>query len=291
MPIETFSSRAWNDALPEPERQRALTGLEAGAVLVFPSLPFELQPDEARFLSPATASGDAKNVSYDPLTDALSGTACQGGDRDQLARMMRRFARSARQLVESVVPSYAPRLQLARTSFRPIAVEGRPMPPISDDTLLHVDAFPSRPTGGKRILRVFTNLSPSGAPRLWKLGEPFEDFAARFVARLTLPLPGRGWLLERLGTTVGRRTPYDHYMLGLHDTAKLDAEYQRSAPCALHAFPAGATWMVFSDVTVHAAIAGQYVLEQTLHMPLTAMRREAQSPLRILERRLGRALV
>jgi len=289
--VETFEHSRRNGALADRDRQRALAALEAGAVLLFPSLAFDLQPGEARFLSPATADGEAKNVSYDPLNDALSGTACRGGDRADLARMLQRFASSAEQLLTGVTPSYSPHLERARTSYRPIAVEGRPMPPISDDTLLHVDAFPSRPTAGKRILRVFANVNPSGAPRVWKLGEPFEDLAARFVPRLRRPLPGRAWLLERLGTTLGRRTAYDHYMLSLHDAAKLDAAYQRNAPSASHAFPAGATWMVFSDMALHAALAGQYALEQTFHLPVTAMRTPAQSPLRVLERRLGRVLV
>jgi hypothetical protein len=156
---------------------------------------------------------------------------------------------------------------------------------------LHVDAFPSRPTAGRRILRVFTNVSPDGMPRVWKLGPPFEELAARFLPQMRRPLPGRAWLLERSGQTLGRRTPYDHYMLGLHDAAKLDADFQRSAPATEHAFAAGATWMVFSDVATHAALAGQFVLEQTLHLPIAAMQHEDLSPLRVLERRLGRRLV
>jgi hypothetical protein len=291
VPVERFAHDAWNDALPARERERALDGLEAGAVLLFPVLRFALEPDEARFLTMATADGEAKNISYDPIDQRLSGSACRGDAAADLTRLMQRYARRARQLVESVAPAYAPRLEVARTSYRPIAVAGRSMPRLSDDTLLHVDAFPSRPTGGNRILRVFTNLNPTGAPRVWKLGEPFAAFAARFVGRIRRPLPGRAWLLERSGQTLGRRTVYDHYMLGLHDAAKLDADFQRRAPATQHDFPAGATWMVFSDVATHAALAGQFVLEQTFHLPIAAMQREALSPLRVLERQLGRRLV
>ena len=47
---------------------------------------------------------------------------------------------------------------------------------ISDDRLLHIDAFPSRPMRGRRILRFFANVAPN-SPRHWHVGQPFEDFA------------------------------------------------------------------------------------------------------------------
>ena len=53
----------------------------------------------------------------------------------------------------------------------------------ADDRRLHVDAFPSRPNYGERILRVFTNVNPDGEPRVWRVGEPFEDVAPRFLPR------------------------------------------------------------------------------------------------------------
>jgi hypothetical protein len=47
---------------------------------------------------------------------------------------------------------------------------------------LHVDAFPSRPIRGERILRVFTNIHPdSTQARVWRVGEPFEDIARRYL--------------------------------------------------------------------------------------------------------------
>lgn len=43
----------------------------------------------------------------------------------------------------------------------------------ADDRRLHVDAFPTRPNYGERILRVFANVNPAGVPRAWRVGEPF----------------------------------------------------------------------------------------------------------------------
>ncbi len=40
------------------------------------------------------------------------------------------------------------------------------------------------PLAGQRILRMFTNVNPDGKARAWKVGEPFEDVAKRFVPQV-----------------------------------------------------------------------------------------------------------
>ena len=52
---------------------------------------------------------------------------------------------------------------------------------------------------------------------------------------------------------------------------------------------AGSTWIAFTDQVSHA-MAGQYQLEQTFLVP-GPMLDEQRSPLRILERLMGRPLV
>jgi hypothetical protein len=42
---------------------------------------------------------------------------------------------------------------------------------------------------------------------------------------------------------------------------------------------------------MHAASSGQYMLEQTTHLPLTALYEPERSPLAVLERITGRVLV
>ncbi len=92
-----------------------------------------------------------------------------------------------------------------------------------------------------------------------------------------------GWLQEKLRITKGRRSAYDHVMLSLHDTAKLDDSYQRTAQRTRFEFPAQSTWIVFTDRVMHAALAGQFLLEQTFYLPVAAMQDERYAPLRILE--------
>jgi hypothetical protein len=42
---------------------------------------------------------------------------------------------------------------------------------------------------------------------------------------------------------------------------------------------------------MHAAVSGQFMLEQTIRLPVSALYDPARSPLAILERLTGRALV
>ena len=204
--------------------------------------------------------------------------------------MLGRFAEQAQTLLHGLLPRYAPALERARTSFRPAEIAGRSTAPRKDDTRLHVDAFPTRPQRGRRILRVFANIAPDGAPRDWRVGEPFPDFAAQFLPRVRAGLPGQGWIMQRLGLTKGRRAPYDFLMLGLHDAAKLDGDYQARAPAASLSFPAGTVWLCFTDAVLHAATAGHCALEQTFHLPVAAMAEPERAPLRVLERLAGRPL-
>jgi hypothetical protein len=72
---------------------------------------------------------------------------------------------------------------------------------------------------------------------------------------------------------------------------KADTEYQVAAPQSRFEFPPGSTWMAFTDQVSHAAMAGQFQLEQTFLLPIDAMLDPQRSPLRILERLVGRRLV
>jgi 3-deoxy-D-manno-octulosonic acid hydroxylase-like protein len=172
-----------------------------------------------------------------------------------------------------------------------VEIAGRTTTWRQDDTRLHIDSFPATPVQGRRILRVFTNVNPEGRVRSWKVGEPFERLAERFASQLRIPLPFTGEMLRLLRITKSRRSAYDALMLQLHDRMKADLTYQSQSPQTTVDFPAGSTWVVFTDRVSHAATAGQYQLEQTFLLPVEAMVRPELSPLRILERIKGRRLV
>jgi 3-deoxy-D-manno-oct-2-ulosonic acid (Kdo) hydroxylase len=287
--IEQLPITEWHGPFDAALRTQAIDALEAGRVLLA-QLPFRVAPDEVFLLAPRIMGSERKNISLDPATAAISNTALDTAETAKLTTMMRRFGDAAEQMLRDLLPAYAAALQRARTSFRPAEIAGREYSPRHDDRLLHVDAFPSRPMRGHRILRVFCNVARDGAPRSWRVGEPFPDFAQQFLPRTRAALPGSAWLLEQLGITKGRRSEYDRIMLGLHDAGKLDAAYQSAAPKADVTFAAGTTWLCFTDQVLHAALAGHCALEQTFHLPVAAMAHPERSPLRVLERLAGRAL-
>jgi len=286
--LATVDVASWRPAIP-PERTEELAhALEDGGVLVLPKLAFTLEPGEDRFLDPKWSNGRAKNISLD--RGAVKGARGSPGDLAELARMIGRFATCASDLIAALLPRYAPHLKRARTSFRPQPATGRDVSWRKDDARLHVDAFPSRPNRGERILRVFCNVNPHGADRVWRVGERFETMAARFLPHVRTMRRGEPSLLAALHVTKGRRSEYDHLMLGLHDCAKADRAYQNHSPQREVRFAPGTTWICYSDQVMHAAMAGQFMLEQTIHLPLSALYRPELSPLRILERMAGHAL-
>lgn len=274
---------AWDGNCSPSQQQDALRALEAGQVLFFPNLGFEIAAEEKQFLNPAIVDG-AKNVSFNTATGRLGGCICADGQAGQLAGLMRRFSEHARGLLENVLPPYRSKLTTGRTSLRPVEIAGRASSWRKDDTRLHVDSFPSTPVQGRRILRVFGNVNPEGKPRSWRLGEPFEDAVRRFAPAFRPPFPGSSAMLHLFRVTRGRRTAYDHYMLQMHDKMKADGDYQQTSRQIHFAFPAGTTWVVFTDQVLHAATAGQYQLEQTFYLNIEDMVDPALSPLRTLER-------
>jgi len=280
---------AWRPVVDAARTDELARALEDGGVLVFPNLAFRLAPDEARFLDVRWSDGRAKNISVD--NGAIRGATGTPGDLAALASMVERFAAEAGGLVAALLPRYAPYLERARTSYRPHAASGRPVSWRKDDTRLHVDAFPSRPNHGQRILRVFCNVNPHGQDRVWRVGEPFEAMARHFVAGARRRWPGEAAVLHALRVTKSRRSDYDHLMLHLHDAAKSDLAYQRGSAQREVRFAPGTTWVCFSDQVMHAAKGGQYMLEQTIHLPLEALYVPALSPLAVLTRLAGRPLV
>jgi hypothetical protein len=289
-PIATFDLTRWKGPFDNAVQSAAQDALESGKVLFFPHLPFTIGNSENALLTDALSNGRAKNISRDP-DGRIQGDAAAPEEATRLSVMMGRFAEHARALVLGLFPGYADGIEQARTSYRPVEIAGRSYSPRDDDKRLHVDAFPSRPQRGRRILRVFSNIHPLGGARVWHVGEPFEDVARRYADKARKPLPLEPWLFEVLGITRGRRSAYDYLMLGLHDGAKLDAGYQQNSPQIEFAFPAGTTWMCFTDQAMHAAMKGQFALEQTFHLPIKALGHPERSPLKVLERLTGRELV
>jgi len=281
---------SWGAAFSRSQQEEAARVLEEGGLVFFPHLAFQVVDAERRFLIPESVRRKAKNVSFDARTGVLRGSTSEGPDAVALRDMLERYTRQSLFLVQCLLPRYARTLEQGRTSYRPFEASSRASSWRKDDRRLHLDAFPSNPNQGKRLLRVFSNINPNGVDRVWNIGESFEAVASRYLPLVRRPLPGLARLLLALGITKSLRSEYDHIMLQIHDRMKADEDYQVGATSIQVRLPPGSTWIVYTDCVSHAAVSGQFLMEQTFLLPVGGMLDPSRSPLRLLERMVGRTL-
>lgn len=289
--IVTVDEGNWQGQQLSVPREALVADVEAGKVLYFPHLAFGIDAAEQRLLDPSIADPKRKNISLDPKTGVLVGVASDDATQAAVHALVKRYYDHACGLIDGLLPEYRGKLRAAPTSLRLHQVETRQTSWRKDDSRLHVDAFPSRPNYGERILRVFTNINPAGQPRVWRVGEPFETVAKRFLPKVPTQLPGSAWLLNAVGITKRPRSGYDHIMLHLHDGMKADMTYQQDAGQQTMPFPPGSVWICFSDQTSHAVMSGQFMMEQTFFLPADAMVHPECSPLSVLQRLTHKALI
>lgn len=277
--------------------------LEAGKILFFRSPPFDFpQADRAFLLGQRQSSFKShKNISYRPKTDELRGDAAESAeDQKRMQEIMRRFSATVTDFLDRFLTPYASQRKLDYASYRPIEEQNRDLPTTRRNDLLHVDAFPTRPTNGGRILRVFTNINPS-EDRVWTTTAPFEVIGPRYareagLEKMATPTAATrvqsalAPLLKVVGVKGADRSPYDRFMLHFHDWLKFNADYQTNFPKEETAFPPNSVWMVFTDTVPHAVMRGKCAIEQTFIIPSQAMVAPQTSPIRVLEQLCGRSL-
>jgi hypothetical protein len=267
-------------------------------VLFFPAVPFNFAESDRQFLLSLkqTASRFHKNISYRATTGVLKGLSGDSQDHTRLHRVMQDFSGEVERFVGNILAPYAGQVKLDFASFRPLQEEGRDLPLHQRNDLLHVDAFPSRPTHGARILRVFVNINPA-ASRVWNVGQPFHALVPGIIQHQRIGPPQRSEtarvmarLLARLGLPVRDRSRYDEFMLFLHDWMKENADFQKQSPKREITFPPGSCWMVYTDGVPHAVLSGQFALEQTFIVPVSALVSPQAAPIKVLESVTGRAM-
>ncbi len=277
--------------------------LEAGNILFFPATPFPLPESSKEFLKNLSFAGGAvhKNIAYRTALDRITGIDGNASLKHRLRDIFRDYSRSVVQFTSQLLPAYARHWTLDYASFRPVEEEGRGLPINKRNDLIHTDAFPSRPTHGGLILRVFTNISPAKT-RVWVTSDPFRAVASRFALDAGLNdiagssaaghfLSHSARLLRKLGLPVIARSPYDRFMLSFHDYLKRNADFQ--ANCVKHRFefPPGSTWLVFTDLVPHSVQAGQHALEQTFIVARRSLANPGDAPISILEQLCAKPLL
>lgn len=278
--------------------------LENGDILFFPSTPFSFPQSEIDFLLTQRQGGSSarKNIAYKPQVDKI--TNHDTNDKaaaEKLKGILRSYSQRVTTFLSTLLSPYAPHWKHDYASFRPFQEKGRKLRLRARNDLLHCDAFPTRPLHGSRILRFFTNINPSES-RHWITSKDFAQLAQEFMGQVPVPASTGYDLFSRLqrkmkqffrskGLKVPLRSPYDTFMLKMHHFLKENASFQEGCPKDAWEFPPHSCWAVYTDQVSHAALAGQYALEQTFIIPQKALLCPEKSPVAVLQRLSGRNLV
>ncbi|MBA3333978.1 MAG: Kdo hydroxylase family protein [Acidobacteria bacterium] len=280
--------------------------LEQGKIFYFDHIPFNFPKEYLTFLLSRRQQNTRfhKNISFRPQTNLLRGfPASEKKDFARLQEIMQFYSGQVTKFLAAFLPPYAEKRLLDYASFRTIEENGRDLPLHKRNELLHVDAFPNRPTRGGRILRVFTNINPT-KERVWQIGESFERLAEKYasdaglnrIAVQSASTSGKivrhtSRFLKKIGLPVADRSAYDHFMLRFHDYLKENTNYQKNGDKTRLEFPPNSTWLVFTDGVPHSVLSGQFALEQTFIIPFEALVSPEDSPARVLEKMCRKSLI
>jgi hypothetical protein len=277
--------------VPRPDDSVAPDLLEREELVCFPTCPIALPPPgQLEFLRRQESAGFGhKDLSFDPETGRLAGyKLAHPADARRLTDVLAQFSDAATCWVRETFPAYAPGLARDRVTLRTIEEATRNLRLTARNDLLHIDSFPTRPTNGRRILRVLVNIHPTD-PQVWATSERFPELLARYAALHRVPARTLGeWVspaqpVVRL-FTAGRagRSAYDAFMHRLHHFLKEENNFQVQASRKVWTFPPGSTWALFADGCAHAALRGRYVLEHSFFVPTELLVLPDQAPLAML---------
>jgi hypothetical protein len=269
-----------------------------GDILYFPISPPLLPVEDQAFLvtQKQVDASFHKNVSYRPLEDCLKGVKQDdAAKRMRMCKIMRDYSQHAIAFVANFLKQYATSWKVDFASFRPIEESGRHVGVHSRNDLVHFDSFPTRPSRGDRLLRIFSNIHPD-RPRVWITAGHFDSLATQFAARVGLQLRRStvdtllglaARAAANLGLPVVDRPLYDRFMLRFHHAMKEDVLFQQNCRKDRWEFPPGSSWIVFTDSASHACLSGQYALEQTFIVRRASLVCPNKAPITILEKLAG----
>jgi hypothetical protein len=263
--------------------------LEAGDLAVFTPCPFPLpSADDLEFLRAQDAKGFGhKDVSYDPTTGRVVGLGGNGETATRVKAILTEASRLAVEWLRAALPTYD--LTPDRVTLRTQEEATRSLRVTARNDLLHIDQFSTRPSYGRRILRLSVNIHPD-EPWVWATADRFPELLQRFAGLLRVPDRSDTEWRSETPTVIrllrrGRagRSEYDFWMLRLHHILKEDIRFQVRASRRLWTFPAGSAWLLFSDGVAHAQLRGRYLLDHTFFVPTDCLVAPELAPLTLLE--------
>jgi hypothetical protein len=269
--------------------------LERGEIVSWAACPFALPGgDDLAFLFGQRLHGPHKSISLDPQAGRTVGFPRPAPQAQRLQQILRGFGESATAWLADLLPRYARCWRPERVNFHPEEEATRCLRLSARNDLLHLDAFPSRPTGGWRILRLFVNIN-STDPRIWITSETFAELLARYGKEVGLPRAGEDSLAWQLGQRMlglfrpggRRRSVYDRFMLRFHHFLKMNEKFQERCRKRFWSFPPGSAWLVLTDAVSYAVLRGRYALDRTFFVAPEGLVLPELSPPVLLQRACG----
>lgn len=307
MPLHSIPPHALSNGVPASplQAERWCAYLEAGMILYFPRSPLPASRTDIEFLLKRKPGAGRfhEDVFYDPYRDRLRGVDRNASSSEEIERLrliMHRFSANAVKFLAGLLSPYERRWRIDYASFKSNGEASHMPSPHRRNDLLHIDAFPTRPSRGWRILRFFTNIHPAQSCD-WVTGEPFSRILGAFWPTILATPRGEGRAIRaarRFAEFSGltnlapslKRTPYDRFMLQLRDAMSQDVQFQSACPKETLQFAPGSCWMVYTDTVPYAIRAGQHTLEQTFFVDPSANVTHGSAPLALLEELTGAKL-
>jgi hypothetical protein len=265
--------------------------LERNELISFTECPFQLPAagDVDFLLAQKTKRHGHKDISFDPVGWRLTGCRDQHhAARSRLKKILSEYSESTTAWLKTAIPAYEPRLTKDRVTLRTQEEATRALRLTARNDLLHVDNFPTRPTFGRRILRMYVNINPT-EPQVWALSERFPELLARYSAAHRLPSRSvEEWtiaapsVLRLIAGGKGGRSAYDAFMLRLHHFLKESEALQTQATRRVCTFAPGTAWLLFSDGLAHAQLRGRFTLEHSFFVPPECLVHPAEWPVNVL---------
>ena len=262
--------------------------LESGDIVCFSSCPFSLPTTQQReFLYRQQLHPFHKNITLNPMTGKVTGSCRQSpADSEMLKQLLTDFGNVSLDWLARLLPQYAQCWKRDRVSFRPEEEATRSLRPHARNDLLHIDSFPTRPTHGDRLLRIFVNIHQTD-PRVWVTSDTFDVLLERFGQQVNGRI-GTCWheiLGRSLSSMLGQPcdSEYDRFMLRFHHFLKSNEQYQERCRKRFWHFAPFSVWVSFTDALSHAVLRGRYALEQSVFVPVSAMKHPEHAPISLLK--------
>ena len=266
--------------------------LERGEILYFPRCPIPLPgKDDREFLEQQSSSDRHGQIACFPPGGAITGSTARAPEiQRRLAGILTAFSNQAVPWLAELLPRYAGGWQVAAAIWRPEEEATRRVPFALRNDLLHLDAFPSPGSLGRRLLYVGVNLHAT-EQRVWATSDNFGRLLERFGAKPAClsreSSPGRGRFVKGFCAGSMRKSASawrdENFLRGFPAFLRAEASFQERGPKHFWHFAPGSMWLAMTDGLAYAVLRGRFALGQMLVVDQRTLACPDLAPLALLE--------